>query len=68
MAEIGEWWQKATQGSTRSQFLQDEINFENLIYILFNDKVQVFLIGLNGFKKILNDFSRLIIINEKIFF
>jgi hypothetical protein len=51
----------------RSRFLRDEINFENLVYKSFNDQVQDFLkLCLNGLKRALNDFSRLIITNEKI--
>ncbi len=37
MDVIGEQWQKMTQSSTRSQFLQDKINFENLTYISFTE-------------------------------
>jgi hypothetical protein len=29
---------------TRSQFLQDKINFKNLIYILFNERVSFYFI------------------------
>ncbi len=62
MGEIGEWWQ-TTQSSTRSQFKRDEIDFENLIYILFNERIWYFFwIGFNSLKQALNNFSHLIII------
>jgi hypothetical protein len=55
-----------TQSGTRSQFLQDYINFENLIDI--NIDFEIFKFGLNSLKQVkqgLNDFSCLIIVSKK---
>jgi hypothetical protein len=55
-----------TQSGTRSQFLQDEINFENLINI--NIEFEIFKFGLNSLKQVkqgLNDFSCLLNVSKK---